>query len=83
MRKLFNSQSLVAKLVTRLHQRRQAAAPRPLSPAEIVAEARRQAGLLSDVPRADVAARFEALAEEIRQQAIAHDTAIDGDWLGD
>lgn len=75
--------SLVAQMVTRLQQQRQAAAPRRLSPVEIVTEARRQAALLSDVPRAEIAARFEALAEEIRGQAIAQDTAIEGDWLGD
>lgn len=75
--------NLVAQMVTRLQQQRQAAAPRRLSPVEIVAEARRQAALLSDVPRAEIAARFEALAEEIRRQTIAQGTAIEGDWLGD
>ena len=78
-----NDITLVAQMVTRLQQRRQDAAPRRLSPAEIVTEARRQAALLSDVPRAEIAARFEALAEEIRGQAIARGTAIEGDWLGD
>ena len=57
--------------------------PLRLSPVEIVTKARRQAALLSDVPRAEVAARFEALAEEIRGQALAQGTAIEGDWLGD
>jgi excisionase family DNA binding protein len=75
--------SLVTQMVTRLQQQRQAATSRRLSPAEIVTEARRQAALLSDVPRAEIAARFEALAEEIRGQAIARGTAIEGDWLGD
>jgi len=50
-------------------------APRRMSPAEIVAEARKQAALLADVPRAEVVTRFEALVEEIRQQAIAKGTA--------
>ena len=75
--------SAVAQLVARLRQQRQPAMPRQKSPAEIVAEARRQAALLADVPRAEVIARFEALVEEIRQQAIAKDTAIEGDWRGD
>jgi excisionase family DNA binding protein len=78
-----NDITLVAQMVTRLQQQRQAATSRRLSPAEIVTEARRQAALLSDVPRAEIAARFEALAEEIRGQAIARGTAIEGDWLGD
>ena len=75
--------SAVAQLVAHLRQQRQPAMPRQKSPAEIVAEARRQAALLADVPRAEVVARFEALVEEIRQQAIANDTAIEGDWRGD
>jgi excisionase family DNA binding protein len=75
--------SAVAQLVTRLRQQRQPAVPRQMSPAEIVAEARKQAALLADVPRAEVITRFEALVEEIRQQAIAKNTAIEGDWLGD
>jgi excisionase family DNA binding protein len=72
-----------AQFVNRLRQQRAAVRPPPVSPAEIVAEARRQAALLSDVPRAEIAARFAVLAEEIRQQAIAQGTAIEGDWIGD
>ena len=72
---------LVAQMVARLQQQRQAATSHRLSPVEIVTEARRRAALLSDVPRAEIAARFEALAEEIREQAIAQGTAIEGDWL--
>jgi excisionase family DNA binding protein len=75
--------SAVAQLVARLRQQRQPAVQRQMSPAEIVAAARTQAALLADVPRAEVAARFEALVEEIRHQAIAKNTAIEGDWLGD
>lgn len=74
---------LVAQMVARLQQQHQAAPSSGLSTAEIVAEARRRAALLSDVPRAEIAARFETLAEEIREQAIAQGTAIEGDWLGD
>ena len=69
--------------MARLRQQCQPAVPRQMSPAEIVAEARRQAALLADVPRAEVVTRFEALVDEIRQQAIAKGTAIEGDWLGD
>ena len=46
------------------------------------AEARRRGGLLQDVPRAEIMARFRELAEEIRQEAIAKGTAIEGDWEG-
>ena len=41
----------VAELVARLRQERQPAVQRLKSPAEIVAAARKQAALLSDVPR--------------------------------
>lgn len=71
------------QFVTRLQQRHLDVRQQPLSPAEIVAAARQQAELLSGVPRAEVAARFAALAEEIRQQAAAQALAFDGDWLGD
>ena len=66
---------MVAHLVGRLQQRQRAAQQR--APAELVAEARQQAARLHDVPRAEIAARFEVLAEEIRQQAIARGTAIE------
>lgn len=72
---------MVAHLVGRLQQRRPAAAQR--SPAELVAAARQQAARLRAAPRAEIAAHFETLAEEIRQQAIAHGTAIEGDWRND
>ncbi len=75
--------SAVAQLVAHLKQQRQPAVPRQMSPAEIVAEARKQAALLADVPRAEIVTRFEALVDEIRQQAIAKDTTIEGDWRGD
>lgn len=55
----------------------------PWTPAEILAVAKKRAALLRDVPREQVAARFSQLAEEIRQEAIAKGTAIDGDWTGD
>jgi excisionase family DNA binding protein len=74
---------VAAQFVTQLRQRQPPAPPSQMSPAEIVGAARRQAALLSDVPRAEIAARFAALAEEIRQQAREQDTAFDGDWTGD
>jgi hypothetical protein len=73
---------MVARLVVRLQEPHENVSPR-LSPAEVVAEARKQAALLSDVPRSEIAARFDALSEEIRQQAIARGVAIEGDWLSD
>jgi len=47
------------------------------------AEARRRATLLRDVPREEIVARFLELAEEIRREAIAKGTAVEGDWQGD
>ncbi len=75
--------SLVAEFVTYLKRQRRSAPRLHLSPAEMVAAARRQADLLSQIPRAAVVARFDALVEEIRQQAIDRGTAIEGDWIGD
>jgi hypothetical protein len=54
-----------------------------LSPMEIVAEAQRRAELLKDVPRDQLVAHFAELGEEVRQEAIAKGTSIDGDWTGD
>ncbi|HXU29947.1 MAG TPA: hypothetical protein VN851_05150 [Thermoanaerobaculia bacterium] len=51
--------------------------------AEIIAFSKKRAALLRDVPREQVAARFTQLIEEIRQEAIAKSTAIDGDLVGD
>ena len=78
------------KAVEHLKQHR--AIPRGrLSPAEtssssvetMRAEARRRATLLRDVPREEIVARFLELAEEIRREAIAKGTAVEGDWQGD
>lgn len=71
---------LVIELVDYLDGQRPSA---PLSPAEIAAEAQRRADLLKDVPRDQLVARFVELGEEIRREAIAKGTAIDGDWAGD
>lgn len=72
---------LVLDLVERLQAR--AESHQPLSTAEIGDLAKQRAALLAEVPREQVAAHFEELAEEIRQEAIANETAIDGDWRGD
>ncbi len=73
---------LVIEFVEYLKERKETLRPR-LSPAEIRAEARRQATLLRDVPRDEIVVRFQELAEEIRQEVIVKGTAIEGDWQGD
>jgi hypothetical protein len=35
------------------------------------------------MPREQLVARFVEVGEQIRQEAIAKGTAIDGDWAGD
>ncbi len=64
----------------RLHQAQRPAAP---SADEIVAEAFRRSEMLRNVPREQLMTRFMDLGEEIRQEAIARGTAIEGDWIGD
>jgi len=73
---------LVVEFVEFLKQRKARSAQR-LSLTEIQAEARRRAALLQDVPREEIVARFRELIEEIRQEAIAQGTAIEGDWVSD
>ena len=65
------------------HLRPAEPASQPRTAAEICALAKQRAAFLRDVPREQVAARFTELVEEIRQEAIAKGTAIDGDWSGD
>ena len=48
-----------------------------------VEEIRRRARLLRDISREQLVARFIEVGEQIRQEAIANGTAIDGDWTGD
>jgi hypothetical protein len=74
--------ALVAAFIAYLKQRPSAAAP-PLSAAAIRAEAQRRAAALGDVPRTELVSQFQALAEDVRQQAIAQGTAIEGDWERD
>lgn len=50
---------------------------------EIREEARRRANLLKDVPREQLVAQFLELGEQIRQEAIAKGTAVDGDLTDD
>ena len=57
--------------------------PEPPSVDELLAGALRDAELLREVPREQLMARFMELGEEIRQEAIAKGTALDGDWHGD
>jgi hypothetical protein len=57
--------------------------PSRRSAAAIREEACRQALLLRDVPREQLAARFAEIGDQIRQEAIARGTAIEGDWRGD
>jgi len=74
---------LVIEFVDYLNRRRQTTTEKKLSTVEIRAQARRRASALKDVPRQELVARFNELTEAIRAQAIAKDTAIDGDWQGD
>jgi hypothetical protein len=75
---------LVLAFVDYLKQQHQTGIPpQRLSVAAIRAEAQRRAEYLHDIPRSDVIARFQQLAEEIRHQAIASGTATEGDWPGD
>lgn len=74
---------LVAEFVSLLEEKGGPESLRPLSPAEIREEAKRRARLLRDVPREQLVARFMEVGEQIRQEAIAKGTAIDGDWTGE
>lgn len=58
---------LVIEFVDYLAQQRQVIPPPNLSVAEIRAKARQRAKELSQVPRAEIVARFQELAEDIRQ----------------
>ena len=74
---------LVVRLVDRLEEKQLLDPTRVFSSSEIVEEARRRSRLLLDVPREQLAARFMEVGEQIRQEAIAKGTAMDGDWTGD
>lgn len=72
--------ALVAAFIAYLKQRAPASAPR-MSAAAIRAEAQRRAAALQDVPRNELVSQFQAVAEDVRQQAIAQGTAIEGETL--
>jgi hypothetical protein len=74
---------LVTELVNLLEEKRPPEPIRSLSAAAIRETARKRARLLHDVPRAQIVARFAEIGEQIRQEAIAKGTAIEGDWTGD
>jgi hypothetical protein len=74
---------LVIELVDCLEEKRPERSARSASVEEIREEARRRARLLRDVPREQLVARFKEVSEQIRQEAIAKGTAIEGDWTGD
>ncbi len=63
--------------------RRQRVSQQKTSAAEIQAEAHRRALQMKDVPRTEVVARFQALAEMIRADAVTKGQAIEGDWQRD
>jgi hypothetical protein len=74
---------LVIELVDCLEEKRPEKAVRSSSVEEIREEARRRARLLQDVPREQLVARFMEVGEQIRREAVARGTAIEGDWTGD
>jgi hypothetical protein len=74
---------LVIELVDCLKDKHPAEPVQSPSTKEIREEARRRARLLRDVPREQLVARFMEVSEQIRQEAIAKGTAIEGDWTGD
>ncbi len=74
---------LVIEFMDYLAQQRQDLSPPKLSIAEIRAEARRRAKELNHTSRAEIVVRFQELTKEIRQVAVANNTAIEGDWTGD
>jgi len=51
-----------------------------MSIAEMRLAARQQA---KPLPRAELVARFQKVTADIRQEAMANGTAIEGDWLDD
>lgn len=74
---------LIIEFVDYLKQQHQTRSQQQLSPAQIRAEARRRASRLTEIPRAEIVARFQELSEDIRREAITRGTAIEGDWPGD
>jgi len=73
---------LVIEFVTDLKKIKSADEPKP-TVAEIHAEAKKRAAQLKNAPRAEVVARFNAVAKRAQAQTEVNGTAFDGDWLGD
>jgi hypothetical protein len=67
--------TLVVEFVDYLKRQRSTTRRVRLSAAEMRMETRRRSQLLRDVPRSEIVARFQQVAEEIRQEAIARGTA--------
>jgi len=57
--------------------------PHRESAKQLVALAKQRAAEMGDVPRAEMAARLIKVMDEIRAEAIAKGTAIEGEWEGD
>jgi len=74
---------LVVEFVEYLKRQRPAPPQRHLSVTEIRVEARRRASQLGTLPRAEIVARFQELAEAIRQEAVTGGSAVEGDWQSD
>ena len=74
---------LVAEFIEYLRTRRASLASMQRTVADIRTEAHRRARQIGDLPRAEIVARFEAIAESIRQEAVSKGTAVEGDWQGD
>jgi hypothetical protein len=74
---------VVIEFLDYLKEQRQDRVEGRLTPADIRNLARRRSFELRDIPRQEIATRFKQLVEEIRTQAIARGTAIEGDWRGD
>lgn len=74
---------LVLELVDYLEEQHPSEPAKSRAPAALREEARRRSALLKDVPREQLVARFLALGDEIRREAVRKGTAVDGDWAGD
>ena len=76
---------IVAVLIEKIKTSRPISQRKTLRPsvAAMRAEAKRRATALGNVPRAELAARLVKVVDEIRAEAIAKGTAIEGEWKGD
>jgi hypothetical protein len=74
---------LVLEFLQYLQKKHPITKPSSQTATELVAEIRRRAQKLDQVPRAELVAQFRQLTEEVRQEAVANGPAITGDWHGD